>query len=205
VSAPFVFEQLEAPGGVVAAHSTAADRAAEIVGEAEARAAEIEAEARRAGNEAGYAEGVARADAEARDSLAALAAAAETVSAARADAVSAVEGRAAELALLVAERILGAAVEVQPELVVSVVGSALRRVVETERLVIDVNPDDLERVRDWLSDGSEGRLAQVEVRAERRVGAGGCVLRTPDVEIDARIAAQLERARDVVRAALATR
>ena len=201
MSSAFVFEQLESAGGIVSASSTAADRAAEIVAEAEGRAARIEEEARSAGNEAGYAEGCARAAEEARHSLAVLAAAADAFAAKQADAVAVVEARAAELAVLVAERIVSAALELDPELVCSVVGTALRRVVDTDRLVLDVNPDDLERVRAWLSTG-EGGLARIEVRGERRVPAGGCVVRTADVEIDARIAAQLERVRDVVRSAL---
>lgn len=202
MTAPFVFEQLEAPAGVLSSHSNAPDRAAEIVAEATARAGEIEAEAYRAGHEAGHAEGLARAEFEARSSLAALAAAVEAVEASRVDAVALVEARAAELAVLVAERVVATSLELRPDIVLSVVGSALRRVVETERLVVDVNEDDLERVRAWLSDGGEARLAQVEVRAERRVGPGGCIVRTADVEIDARISGQLERARDVVRSAL---
>jgi flagellar biosynthesis/type III secretory pathway protein FliH len=201
LSSAFVFEQLEAPEGVVSANSTAADRAAEIVAEAESRAAEIEEQARRAGCDAGYAEGVARAESEAKQALAALNAAVEAVNAAQSDAVTVVEARAAELAVLVAERILGVALELDPELVCSVIGSALRRVVDADRLVLDVNPDDLERVRAWISAG-EGRLAQIEVRPERRVGPGGCIVRTADVEIDARVSAQLDRARTVVRSAL---
>jgi len=202
VTAPFVFEQLEAAGGVLSSHSTAADRAAEIVAGAEARAAEIEAEARRAGHDAGYADGLERAREESSQSLAALAAAVDAVVAAREEAVEVVEGRAAELALLVAERILGAAVDADPAVVCSVLGSALRRVVETDRLVVDVNPADVDRVRAWVEGGGEGRLAQIEVRAERRVGPGGCVVRSADVEIDARIASQLDRAREVVRGSL---
>jgi flagellar biosynthesis/type III secretory pathway protein FliH len=201
LSSAFVFEQLETAGDVVSAHSTAADRAAEIVAEAEGRAAEIEEQARRAGNDAGYAEGMERADSEAKQSLAALAAAVDAVSAGQSDFVAVVEARAAELAVLVAERILGVALELDPELVCSVVGTALRRVVDADRLVLDVNPDDLERVRAWISAGAGG-LAQIEVRPERRVGAGGCIVRTADVEIDARVSAQLDQARTVVRSAL---
>ena len=201
MTSAFVFEQLEAAGDLVSANSTAADRGAEIVAEAESRAAEIEEQARRAGSDAGYAEGMERAESEARQSLAALAASVEAVSTARSDAVKAVEARAAELAVLVAERILGVQFELDPELVCSVVGSALRRVVDADKFIVDVNPDDLERVREWISAG-EGGLAQIEVRPERRVGPGGCIVRTADVEIDARIAAQLDRARTVIRSAL---
>ena len=63
----FVFEELEAHGEIVGLGNTPAERAARIVAEAEAHAAEIETEARRAGYEAGYAEGLAQAARAARE------------------------------------------------------------------------------------------------------------------------------------------
>jgi flagellar assembly protein FliH len=198
----FVFEQLEPVGELVSQSATATDRAAEIVAEAQARAAQIEETARRDGYEAGFADGVARAEAEARQSLDAVAAAVETVAAARADAAAAVERRAAELALLVAERIVTTALEIRPELVCEIVASALRRLVDVERLSVDVNPEDVDRVREWLEAGNDARFASLEVRPERRVPAGSCVVRTVDVEIDARISEQIERAGEIVREAL---
>jgi len=197
-----VFEQLEAAAELVCSSSTPAGRAAEIVAEARARAVAIEEEARRAGREAGFAEGLERAAEEARGPLAALAAAADAVAAARLDAAAAVEARAAELALLVAEKVVAAALEVRPELVCEVVAGALRRVVEHDRLVVEVNPEDAERVRAWAAAGADRSLDALDVRAERRVPRGGCVVRTAELEIDARVAEQLERAGEVVREAL---
>jgi flagellar assembly protein FliH len=199
----FVFEQLEAVGELVSQSATPSDRAAEIVAEAQRRADEIEETARRNGYEVGFADGAARAEAEARQSLDAIAAAAEAVAGARAGAAAAVERRAAELSLLVAERIVTTALEVQPELVCGIVASALRRLVDVERLSVDVNPDDVERVRQWLEAGNDARFASLEVRPERRVPPGGCVVRTVDVEIDARVSEQIERAGEIVREALA--
>jgi flagellar biosynthesis/type III secretory pathway protein FliH len=47
-----------------------------------------------------------------------------------------------------------------------------------------------------------GGIEHCEVQAERRVGRGGAVVRTPDGDVDARAEAKLERAREVVEAAL---
>jgi len=47
-----------------------------------------------------------------------------------------------------------------------------------------------------------GGIEHCEVQAERRVARGGAVVRTPEGDIDARIESKLERARDVVAAAL---
>ena len=59
----FVFEEIRSQGELVTASLTPADRAAEIVAEAHARAVEIKREAHEAGYEAGRAEVIAQAEA----------------------------------------------------------------------------------------------------------------------------------------------
>jgi flagellar assembly protein FliH len=198
MSSPFVFEQLESQGELLTASNTPADRAAEIVAEAQVRAVEIEREARESGYEAGRAEVIAQAEVEMAAPRAAVYAAAEAVYAARDELAQAVELRCVELAIAVAERILGAAVELKPELVTEVVGGALRRAIARDRLVVDVNPEDVEVVRAWLAAGGDEGDA-IEVRAERRVARGGCVVRTGEGEIDAQLTEQLDRAEQVLR------
>ena len=82
-----------------------------------------------------------------------------------------IEADAVELALRIAEQALGAAIAADPELVVDVVRGALRRLVERDRVLILVNPDDLELVRDHASRlvGELGGIEHCEVQAERRV------------------------------------
>jgi flagellar biosynthesis/type III secretory pathway protein FliH len=199
----FVFEQLEPRGTLLGSGSTPAARAAQIVAEANARAVEIEAEARREGFEAGRAEGLALVEGELQSPRAAFDAAIAGVVAARDEVAAAVELRAVELALAIAERIVGAAIAVDPTLVCNVVSSALRRVVDRDRLAIDVHPDDVATVRGWVDAQSEVPIEGVEIRAERRVARGGCVVRTSEGEIDARVSEQLIRAEEIVREALA--
>jgi flagellar assembly protein FliH len=188
---------------VLGAGFTPADRAAQIVAEANARAVEIEDEARNAGFAGGHAAGLAQAEQELEAPRAAFLQAIEGVEAVRDEASAAAEPRAVELALAIAERIVAAALEIDPGLVCNVVGGALRRVVDRDRLVIDVNPDDVVLVRDWISSQSEVPVAGVEVRGERRVARGGCVVRTNEGEIDGRVAEQLVRAEEVLRDTLA--
>ena len=76
-----------------------------------------------------------------------------------------------------------------------VVGGALLRTSTRHRLVIEVNPEDLELVS-GSAEGLAARLGGVQrldVVAERRVERGGCIVRTEEGEIDARIGSQLER------------
>ena len=62
--------------------------------------------------------------------------------------------------------------------------------------MLEVNPADVEIVRaatDRIA-SELGALPRLEVAGERRVARGGCVVRTPEGEIDARLETQLERA-----------
>src|SRR5918998_1476542 len=114
------------------------------------------------------------------------------------------EVQAVDLALYLAEKIVGAAVAVDPELVVEAVRGALRGLVERERVTVLVHPDDLELVREAMGGlvSTLGGIEHCEVQAERRVGRGGAVVRTPEGDVDARVETKLQRAREVVEAAL---
>ena len=54
----------------------------------------------------------------------------------------------------------------------------------------------------WTAWASLGGIEHCVVEAERRVGRGGCIVRTPVGDVDARVETKLERAREVVAAAL---
>ena len=195
----FDFAPLDAPRVVMPAPDASADAAMVLA------AAESEAEGIRAG---AHAEGFAAGRDEALATLAPAAStldrAAEELRAATHAAAERLEAEAVELAILLAEKIVGATVEARPELVVEAVRGALRGLMERERVVVLVNPDDLELVREAMGGvvSALGGIEHCEVQAERRVGRGGAVVRTPDGDVDARVESKLERAREVVAAAL---
>jgi flagellar assembly protein FliH len=85
------------------------------------------------------------------------------------------------------------------------VRGALRRLVERDRVLILVNPDDLEIVRDHASRlvGELGGIEHCEVQAERRVRPGGAIVRTAEGEVDATLETKLARAREVLEHELA--
>jgi flagellar assembly protein FliH len=201
---PFVLEQLEARGEIVGAGSSPADRAAEIVAQAQTRATEIEAEAREAGLEIGRREGKALAEADAARLQALAEAAIAALEAARDDFVAAAELHAVELAIAVAEKVVGTALELEPERICDVVSGALRRLADRDRVVLELNPDDVDVVRAWL-EGTGATWGNIEIHAERRVARGGCVARTIEGEIDARPSEQLARAEELLRAAWSER
>ncbi len=155
--------------------------------------------------EEGFAAGVAQAQSQLDGPASALAAAADQLQALRTDAAASVEADAVDLALRIAEQAVGAALAVDPELVVEAVRGALRRLVERDRVLILVNPDDLELVRDHVARlvGELGGIEHCEVQAERRVRPGGAIVRTSEGEVDATLETKLARAREVLEHELA--
>jgi flagellar assembly protein FliH len=160
---------------------------------------------RQEGFDEGFAAGIAHAQAQLEGPAGAMAAAAEQLQAMRGDAAASVEPAAVELALRIAEQALGAWIVADRSVVVEVVRGALRRLVERDRVLILVNPDDLEVVRDHASRlvGELGGIEHCEVQAERRVRSGGAIVRTAEGEVDATLETKLARAREVLEHELA--
>lgn len=167
---------------------------------AEERLVAIAAEAERRGFEDGLARGMAEARARAEDALQAVAAAEQAVASIRDAYLADAEAAAVELAFRIAEKVIGAAVASDPKVVLEVVSGALLRTTDRDHLVLEVNPRDFELVRDAASELAArlGGIRRMEVVSERRVEPGGCVVRTVEGEIDARISAQLERVRQIL-------
>jgi flagellar assembly protein FliH len=176
----FQFSTLEAPAHLVTETGTAEERLRAIAAETRQRARE---------------EGLAEARARVEPALEAVAEAERQIRAREDDFLRAAERSAVELALAIAEKIVGAAVSARPETVLEVVAGALLRTAARHRLVIEVNPEDLELVSE-SAEGLAARLGGVQrldVVAERRIERGGCIVRTEEGEIDARIGSQLHR------------
>jgi flagellar assembly protein FliH len=171
-------------------------------GEARAEAAaEREAALSRARAD-GYEEGLSAGLERVRASAEAFAAAAAALAEERDRAAAASEAAAVELALAIAEKVLGAALEARPELVVEVMRGALRRITDPLPATLLVNPADAERMRAAVAE-LEGEFgAALKVRAERRVQPGSAIVRTAAGEVDAQVAEQLRRAGEVIAAEL---
>jgi flagellar biosynthesis/type III secretory pathway protein FliH len=203
--AAFDFAQLEgSPQRRQPTVSDAAARARSIVAAAEAEADRIRAEAAQQGYAEGFEAGRGEAHTALEPALATLSAAIEAVREHEAQAADAVEREAVGLAVEIAEKVVAGALAVEPERVLDVVRGALRALVERERLVIQVNPEDLSLVNDAMDEiaGSLGGIEHVDVQEERRVPRGGAVVRTTVGEVDARVTTKLDRAREAVEAQL---
>jgi flagellar assembly protein FliH len=183
--------------------SSPAERAAEIVAHARATAESVAAAAEAAGREAGYAAGLEEGRSRVADAEAALAAVGRELDAAARVHREHVERLAAELAVALAEKVVGTTLYIRPELVVDVVATALRGLQDRGRVVVEVSPEDLELVKGAIAGIAEAEgLARVDVVPERRVDRGGCLVHTDEAEIDATATAQLGRAAEIVRDAI---
>jgi flagellar biosynthesis/type III secretory pathway protein FliH len=157
-------------------------------------AAKLEAESIRADTEAAREAG-RRAGLEAGRSDAAAEAAAALIEA-RAEAARIIDGSGAaaiRIASKMAERIVGRAVSLSPEVMADIVGEALGACRPgPARVRVRVHPADLPAVegqRVALLD--RARVGALELVADGAVGRFGCVLETPYGRVDARLEAQL--------------
>jgi flagellar assembly protein FliH len=170
-----------------------------VIEAAEAEAGMLRAQAVEDGRAEGIRLGREAASAELAPAAAALEQAVEQVRALRAELADAAERGAAEFALTIAEKVVAGALEIAPERVVDVVRGALRGLVDGERLVICVNPDDVELVR---AAGLGSPDMHMEVHGERRIARGGALVRTSVGEVDAQIEHKLDAVRALVAAEL---
>jgi flagellar assembly protein FliH len=167
---------------------------------AEERAAAMRAEAEHRGYEAGLERGLAEARARTEQAVEAFAAAERSLAELHDRYVAETEAAAVDLAFQIAEKVIGATIASDREAVLGVVSGALLRTTDRDHLVLEVNPGDFELVRDSAAELAArlGGISRMEVVSERRVEAGGCVVRTEAGEIDARVSSQLERVRQLL-------
>jgi flagellar biosynthesis/type III secretory pathway protein FliH len=185
----FEFGALEAPAHLVIEAGTTEERLRAIAADAHRRA-----------REEGFAEGIAEGRARIDAAVDALAEAEREIRAQEESFLRTAEQSAVELAIAIAGKIVGGSIAARPETVLDIVAGALLRTSARHRLVIEVNPEDLELVAE-SAEGLTARLGGVQrldVVAERRVERGGCIVRTEEGEIDGRVGSQLDRVAELL-------
>ncbi|HEY1449463.1 MAG TPA: FliH/SctL family protein [Solirubrobacteraceae bacterium] len=177
---------------------------ARLLADATAEATRIREAARAAGKAEGHREGLSEGRRQTSAAAQALDAALAELARVGEEQAAALERDAVALAVELAGKVLAGAIEVQPERVLDVLAGALQRVAERRQVVVIVDPADVELVRGTLAElqAQAGGIERCELQADRRVGAGGAIVRTRESEVDASVLTQLERAREVVRAVL---
>ncbi len=106
--------------------------------------------------------------------------------------------RAIELAVVLAERLVGEALRVEPARVAELAASALQEVRGARRLRIEASPDDVGAL-----EGTLGTIvSNVEVVADPALARGSLVVHTDLGRVDARLEPQLDRLAVALREAL---
>ena len=122
-------------------------------------------------------------------SASALASAAEAIRKAREEFLVSLTPQVIELTALIVRRILGRESREDPELIHLTVRRALEKMADQQRLVVKVHPADLEALR-----AHKIRLLEdfpgvdiLEVQASDSVSAGGCIVESERMHVDARL------------------
>jgi flagellar assembly protein FliH len=213
-----VFDLSDLRGEAERAVATARSEAARIVDEARREAARLHAEAQRAGfakGEAeglakgredglvqGAAEGLAQAKAGHAERLAAIEVAfAEEFArwmSVRDEAMRTAERELAGIAIAIAESVVREHVRANPDAVARATEAAVGLFARATRIAIEVAPDDAPLVAESMPRLSaalpEG--ATVSIVAREGVARGGCVIRSSEGSVDARIETQFRRMRE---------
>ena len=108
--------------------------------------------------------------------------------------IAASEPQVVQLALSVAEKIIGHALQADEELLLSITAQAIESVRQQHELVLRVNPDDavfLRNSRKKLMD-MLGRTKDLAVREDPEIERGGCIIETENGTVDAQLKTQLQ-------------
>jgi flagellar assembly protein FliH len=142
---------------------------------------------RQAGNEAGYQEGIARAEEQAATIRAQAAGVLEQAEKIRRHTLETLELDIVNLARDIAEKLMSAQLSLEPGMVMQVAAESLRLVSERRNVVLYINPIELELVenrRDMLKDILPAG-AQLHVIADPSIQEGGCRVETEQGWVDA--------------------
>ena len=172
----------------------AQEKADELIAQAQAAAAEIREQARSQGEE----EGREAAKRDLLPSLIAFADAGQSLIVFEARMISEYGQRLVELALAIAEKIIGQAISADEQIVASVLERAKTEAVHAKHIRIWLHPDDwklLDETRPELLNGGIPGGRTIEVVGSLEISRGGCRLETEMGIIDATIPTQIEEVR----------
>ena len=106
-----------------------------------------------------------------------------------------------DLAVAIAEKIVGIRVEIDPEILMRTISRALEHLSENSNLVVKVHPADLEIARrfatEWVETVDQDNV--LKVRMSDHVERGGCMIEGAEEFLDARLKEQFSTLRDELR------
>lgn len=101
-----------------------------------------------------------------------------------------------QLAVKIAEKLLGQELSLRPERVVDIVRQCLKRADQARRIMVRVNPEDIGQVEAALGRLERACEAEVlQVEPDAAVDRGGCIIETELGQLDGRLDSQLSAIR----------
>lgn len=172
---------------------SANEEAARIVAEGQDKAKQIEDEARQQGWQDGYERGVHNAETEYTAKLQEANDIVRQAHIDRQEIIAGAEDEIVQLAMAVARKVISNELTVNPDSIIEIVKRAIQKVTDREEVTVRVNPENLDTAigaRDEIAGSVQG-IRKFKVLADNGVAPGGCVIETPNGNVDARIDSQL--------------
>ncbi|MCK5706636.1 MAG: hypothetical protein KAI43_03200 [Candidatus Aureabacteria bacterium] len=113
--------------------------------------------------------------------------------------VEELEPQIVDLALKAAETVIGREIEEKSADLEKIIKPILAKVPDATRIIIRINPDDLNQMREFSNDlVAEGGIESLEIVGDINVSRGGCVIDTDVGIIDASIETRVEQMKESV-------
>lgn len=170
------------------------EEAARVVAGGREQAKQIEQEAQQQGWQDGYDRGSQKAEEEYTGRLEEAKNIVQKAHLERQEIIAGSEDEIIQLALAVARKIISNELVVNPDSIVEIVKRAVLKVTDREEVTVRVNPENLDTTisaQDEISQSVKG-IRKFKVLADTGVAPGGCVVETPNGNVDARIERQLD-------------
>ena len=189
----------EAEARATALLSDAHQRARQLIEEAADRANELVDAVRKTAHDEGYAAGNDQANREMSDMMTTMHNLVDMARVERHKLIESAEPELVRLATGLAERILHQQIALDRGVVVEMAKVAIARLVDRESVTVRVNPADLERMRQHRDEFlNTSDIKHLRIIEDQRVDRGGVVVETDGGTIDARISTQLNEAKRVL-------
>ena len=119
----------------------------------------------------------------------------------RADLYNKLEQEMLDLIFRIAEKVIHAEIQADPSARTSILAAGLRRLKESEKVVVRVSPSDLALIEEVLPVLKEqnGVVGKVTLQEDPEVSEGGCVLESDECEVDGRIEVTLQAIEEALR------
>lgn len=100
----------------------------------------------------------------------------------------------------VAQKVTFQAAQIDPEITSAVVQGAIETLVDKRNITVLVHPDHYQSINDTLDrfKAVSSEIRELKIEADPRISVGGCFIRTPTGDIDARLESQFESIKETM-------